>query len=46
MAKCRFNLAHKLMKHDMSIGREELIKLIRKLPINKIALQRIYREKG
>ena len=46
MAKCRFNLAHKLMKHDESIEREDLIKLIRKLPINKIVLQRNYRENG
>ena len=34
------------MKHDESIEREDLIKLIRKLPINKIVLQRNYRENG
>lgn len=46
MAKCRFNLAKKLMAHDEPMTREEFIQALQKLPIEKTDLQRQYRIKG
>lgn len=46
MAKCRFNLAIKLMKHEESITREQLVDVLRTLPIEDVSLHRQYRTKG
>lgn len=43
MAKCRFNLAHKLMENDQSMTREEFIEALQKLPIEKVDLKRLYK---
>lgn len=43
MAKCRFNLAHKLMKYDEPMTREQLIQALQGLPIEKVKLQRKYK---
>lgn len=42
MAKCRFNLAHKLMEHDEPMSREQLIEALQNLPIKEAILQRQY----
>ncbi len=42
MAKCRYNLAHKLMEHDESMPREQLITALQHLPIENVVLQRQY----
>ena len=41
MAKCRFNLAQKLLTHDEPISREKLIEALQKLPIKKVDLRRM-----
>lgn len=46
MAKCRFNLAHKLMIHDEPITRKMLIESLQKLPVKKVDLRRLYKKKG
>lgn len=46
MAKCRFNLAHRLMEHDEEMTREEFIEALQDLPIEKIVLKREYRTMG
>lgn len=46
MAKCRYNLAHKLMEHDEPMTREQFIEALQALPIERTALQRQYRNKG
>lgn len=46
MAKCRFNLAHKLMEQEEPITREQLIEALQMLPIKDVSLQRQYRIKG
>lgn len=46
MAKCRYNLAHKLMEHDTHITREQFIKALHALPVEDVVLQRRYREQG
>lgn len=46
MAKCRYNLAHRLMEHDEEMKRNEFIEALKKLPIEKIDLKREYRPKG
>lgn len=46
MAKCRYNLAHRLMEHDEEMTRTEFIKSLQKLPIEKFVLKREYRAKG
>lgn len=46
MAKCRYNLAHKLMEHDENMTRDDLIEALQQLPIQKITLKREYRAKG
>lgn len=42
MAKCRFNLAHKLMEHDEPMSREQLIEALQNLPVKEVILQRQY----
>lgn len=46
MAKCRFNLARKLMKHDEPMTREQFIEALRSLPIEDVVLQRQFRNNG
>jgi len=46
MAKCRYNLAHRLMEHDEEMARKEFIEALQKLPIEKIVLKREFRPKG
>ena len=46
MAKCRYNLAHKLMEHDEPMNRDEFVKALQKLPKAKVVLQRDYHTKG
>ncbi len=43
MAKCRFNLAHKLMQHDEPMSREQFIKALQNLSIKKVDLRRLYK---
>ncbi len=42
MAKCRCNLAHRLMENDEPMTREQLIKALRVLPVEDVVLQRRY----
>lgn len=46
MAKCRFNLAHKLMEHDEILSREQFVEALKNLPIKKVSLKRLYQNKG
>ena len=46
MAKCRYNLAHKLMEHDAPMNREEFVAALQQLPKAKVTLQRQYHTKG
>ena len=46
MAKCRYNLAHKLMEHDEDMTRGEFIEALQQLPIEEITLRREYRVNG
>ena len=46
MAKCRYNLAHKLMEHDEDMTRDEFIEVLQQLPIEEITLRREYRVNG
>lgn len=46
MAKCRYNLAHKLMEHDEPMTREQFVETLQKLPIEKVQLQRNYHKQG
>ena len=46
MAKCRYNLAHKLMEHDAPMNREEFVAALQQLPKAKVTLQRMYHTKG
>lgn len=46
MAKCRYNLAHRLMEQDEPMTREDLIKALHTLPIENVALHRQYRQLG
>lgn len=43
MAKCRFNLARKLMEQDDQMTREMLFEALQKLPIKRIDLRRLYK---
>lgn len=43
MAKCRFNLAHKLMAHDEPMTREMFVKALQNLPVEKVDLRRLYK---
>lgn len=45
-AKCRFYLAHELMKECVPLTREQLIQKLQALPLEKVRLQRHYRNKG
>lgn len=42
MAKCRYNLANKLMVNDDPMTRDQLIETLQKLPIEKVQLKRNY----
>lgn len=44
MAKCRYNLAKRLMEQNDTMTREKFIKALQKLPIEKVVLQRKYRK--
>ena len=46
MAKCRYNLAHKLMEQDIPMNREQFILALQQLPKAKVDLHRQYRIKG
>ena len=46
MAKCRHNLAHKLMEHYEPISREQFVAALKDLPIEEVTLRRQYRIKG
>ncbi len=46
MAKCRFNLAHKLMERDDPMTRQEFITALQSLSVKDVVLQRQYRKKG
>ncbi|MBO4871488.1 MAG: radical SAM protein [Muribaculaceae bacterium] len=46
MAKCRHNLAHRLMEHDEPMTREQFIEALQSLPIKEVVLQRQYQIKG
>lgn len=46
MAKCRYNLAHRLMEHGEPMSRDELIKALRSLPKHQVELRRQYQKKG
>lgn len=46
MAKCRYNLAQKLMQKDEQLSREEFVKALKRLPINVTDLRRMYRNNG
>ncbi len=46
MAKCRYNLAQKLMKENASMNREQFVKALHALPKAKVVLQRKYNTKG
>lgn len=46
MAKCRHNLAHKLMEHDEPMTREQFVAALKDLPIEEVTLRRKYRIKG
>lgn len=43
MAKCRFNLAHRLMEHDELQTREQFIEALQNLKIEKVDLRRLYK---
>lgn len=43
MAKCRFNLAHRLMANDEPMTREQLIEALQNLQIEKVILRRSYK---
>lgn len=43
MAKCRYNLAQKLMAHDEPMTREEFIKALQNLTVKKVDLRRLYK---
>ena len=44
MAKCRYNLARKLMKEDTPMTRPQLIEALKKLPVKEVHLRRMYRK--
>lgn len=44
LAKCRFNLAHKLMEHEEPMSREHFVKALQKLPVEPLELKRVYRK--
>lgn len=46
MAKCRYNLAQKLMKEDKPMNREQFVEALRALPKAKVVLRRKYDTKG
>lgn len=46
MAKCRYNLAQKLMKENKPMNREQFVKALQKLSKTKVVLQRQYNTKG
>ena len=46
LAKCRHNLAKRLMTKDEPMTREEFIQELQKLPIEKYDLRRMYRTNG
>lgn len=46
MAKCRFNLARKLMKEETPMTRNQFIKCLQTLPIKEVNLKRLYYNKG
>lgn len=46
MAKCRYNLARKLMETDVPLSRGQFIEALQKLTIKEVKLQRMYRIKG
>lgn len=46
MAKCRYNLAQKLMKENKPMNREQFVKALQKLPKTKVVLQRQYNTMG
>lgn len=43
MAKCRFNLARRLMEHDEPLSREQFIEALQNLKIEKVDLRRLYK---
>lgn len=43
MAKCRFNLAHRLMEHDEPLTREQFVEALQNLNIEKTDLRRLYK---
>ena len=43
MAKCRFNLARRLMEHDEPLSREQFIDALQNLKIEKVNLRRLYK---
>lgn len=46
MAKCRYNLAKKLMKNYTELTREQFVEALQKLPKGKMNLERLYYNKG
>lgn len=44
MAKCRYNLAQKLMEHDEPLTRKQFIEELRALPVENVVLRRQYRD--
>lgn len=46
MAKCRYNLAKKLMKNYTELTREQFVEALQKLPKGKMNLERRYHTKG
>lgn len=44
LAKCRYKLAHKLMRKDEPMSREQFVRALQKLPIETIELKRVYRK--
>lgn len=43
MAKCRFNLAHKLKEHEEPMYREQFVVALQNFPIKNVDLKRIYK---
>ena len=46
MAKCRYNLAQKLIKSEDNMTREQFVEALQKLPKGKMNLERLYYNKG
>ncbi len=46
MAKCRYNLARKLMESDSDMNRMQFVDALKKLPKQEVELKRLYHTKG